>query len=79
MKTYVGSVNTGLQGSDKEFEFEVDDNASEDEIEAAAREAMFECIEWGYYRTEISRVRGCLPFLERRNQPCPRRGNPDGF
>jgi hypothetical protein len=41
-----------MQGSDREFEFEVPDDASDDDIEAAGREAMFECIEWSYWETK---------------------------
>lgn len=48
MKTYKGSVSTNKVGSNCEFEFEADDDATEDEIEELAREAMFEQIEWNF-------------------------------
>lgn len=48
MKTYKGYVATNKVGSDCEFEFEADDDATEDEIEELAREAIFEQIEWNF-------------------------------
>ncbi len=48
MKTIKGYVNTRNVGSRCTFETEVEDDATEAEIEEAAREAMFEQIEWGF-------------------------------
>lgn len=45
-------VEMGLVGCFKEAEIEVDDNLTEGEIEAEAREAMFEMIDWGHSRVE---------------------------
>lgn len=48
MKTYKGSVSTNMVGSDCEFEFEAEDDATDEEIDELAREAMFNEIEWYY-------------------------------
>lgn len=48
MRKFVGKIGTNKVGSDCEFEFEVDDDATEDEIEDAAREAAFQNVEWNY-------------------------------
>jgi len=46
------SVSTGLVGSDREMTFEVDHDATEDEVHAEAREAMFEMLDWGWTEVE---------------------------
>lgn len=46
MKQYRGSIKTDKVGSDCYFEFEAEDDASPEEIEAEARDAAFEKIEW---------------------------------
>lgn len=43
-------VTTGLVGSDRECEIEVEDDATDDQIEEQAREAMFDLIEWTWSR-----------------------------
>lgn len=43
-----GRVETNKVGSMSEFEFEVDDDCTDEEIEELARDAMFEHIEWNY-------------------------------
>ncbi len=48
MKTVRGYIATSKFGSDCEFEFEVDDDTSEEEIEQLAKEAAFDRIEWNY-------------------------------
>lgn len=48
MKQIKGSISTDKVGSRCEFEFEMDDDATAEEIEEAARDAAFEMIEWGY-------------------------------
>jgi len=45
-------VTTGLVGADRECEIEVDDDATDDQIEEQAREAMFELIEWAWWRVD---------------------------
>jgi hypothetical protein len=41
-------VSTGLVGADREVDIEIEDGSSDAEIQVAAREAMFEMIEWGW-------------------------------
>jgi hypothetical protein len=48
MKQYKGTIRTNKTGSDCEFEFEVEDGASMEEIEIAAQQAAFEMVEWHY-------------------------------
>ncbi|MFA5952267.1 MAG: hypothetical protein WC807_18520 [Hyphomicrobium sp.] len=52
MKRYTGYVSVGLVGCKRTFEFEIEDDASEQEVEDAARDAMFQTIEWGFEETE---------------------------
>lgn len=49
MRQFKGSISTNRIGSDCEFEFEVDDGATPDEIEDEARQSAFACVEWHYY------------------------------
>jgi len=53
MRKFKGSVSTNNIGSTCEFEFEVDDNATQEEIEEEARQSAFDCVEWNY--TEITK------------------------
>ncbi len=48
MKTIIVYVKTFAQGNQKSCEVIVDDNATEDEIEETAKDAMHEMIEWGW-------------------------------
>lgn len=48
MKQIKGAVSIGLQGCTVEFEFEMDDDSTHDEIAEGAREAMFQQVEWWY-------------------------------
>lgn len=48
MRYFKGGVSTNLVGSDCSFEFEVEDDATEEEIEEIAREAAFDYIDWWY-------------------------------
>jgi hypothetical protein len=48
MKKIKGSIATDKVGSRCEFEFEMDDDATLQEIEEAARDAAFDLIDWGY-------------------------------
>ncbi|WP_169126103.1 DUF7167 family protein [Aromatoleum evansii] len=48
MRTFKGVIRTDIDGSDCEFEFEVADDATEEEIEVEARDAAFNHIEWSY-------------------------------
>nr|WP_172691831.1 hypothetical protein [Pseudomonas aeruginosa] len=48
MRTFTGTIKTDVQGSEVEFEFEVDDNATAEQIEAEAKQAAFELVQWHY-------------------------------
>jgi hypothetical protein len=52
MKWFTGYVSIGLVGCKREFAFEIEEDATEQEIEEAAKEAMFENIEWNYEASE---------------------------
>ena len=49
MRYYEGSIMTNIIGSECDFEFEVEDDATEEEIEEAARDAAFNFIDWSYH------------------------------
>lgn len=48
MRKVTGCVCTNKNGSDCHFEFHVDDDATEKEIEELARESMFDLIDWHF-------------------------------
>ena len=48
MKTITVYVSIGLVGCKRECKIEVDDDATPDEIEEAAQEALWSLIEWGW-------------------------------
>jgi hypothetical protein len=48
MKTVRVYVSTGIVGSKRSDHIDVDDDATEDDIEAIAKETMFEMIDWGW-------------------------------
>lgn len=48
MRKFKGRIMTNIIGSEVDFEFEVDDDATEEEIEEEAKEAAFNYIDWGY-------------------------------
>ena len=52
MRTFKGSIGTNKVGSQCEFEFEMDDDATEEEIEEVAQECAFEKIDWHF--TEVT-------------------------
>ena len=54
MRTIEGYVETGKVGSRCVFEFEVEDDATDEEIDELARDLMFEQIEWSYYETGMN-------------------------
>lgn len=47
MRRIKAYLETGFAGCEIEEEFEVEDNATEKEIEEQAREAIFDRINWG--------------------------------
>lgn len=48
MREFKGVIRTDKIGSECEFEFEVEDSATPEEIEQEAREAAFNYVEWSY-------------------------------
>jgi len=48
MKIIEWFSNNGLVGSERKGEIEVDDDATEKEIEEDVREAVFNYFEWGF-------------------------------
>lgn len=56
MRVFKGKISTDKIGSTCEFEFEVEDTATDDEIEQAARDAAFEHIEWNFNEVKPSTV-----------------------
>lgn len=55
MKKITGWIATNKVGSECEFEFEVEDDATPEEIEEQARDSAFDLIDWSY------RIDGELP------------------
>jgi len=53
MKHFTGMIRTDKVGSECEFEFEAENDATDEEIEQEAREAAFNCIEWNYEGSKI--------------------------
>lgn len=53
-RKFKGTVATDKIGSECDFEFEVDDDATEADIEHEAREAAFDLIQWNY--EEVAKV-----------------------
>lgn len=54
MRVFKGNISTDKIGSACEFEFEVEDTATEEEIEQAARDAAFEHVEWNFKEVKPS-------------------------
>lgn len=52
MKKFKAYLDIGFAGGRIEEEFEVEDNATKEEIEEQAREAVFDYVDWGYYEIE---------------------------
>lgn len=48
MRTIKWHSENGMQGSDREGEIEVEDDASDDEIDNEVREAVFDFFSWGW-------------------------------
>ena len=49
MKTIVVTVSNGFANSRKYDEFEIDDDATEEEIQETAFEVMMQMLDWSYY------------------------------
>ncbi len=54
MARYKGFVKTNIVGSKVEFEFEVKDSATDEEIQEVAQECMWDCIEMYYEKIDES-------------------------
>lgn len=50
MKKIRWYLNTGFAGCNYEGDFEVEDDATEDEIEVLAKEEAFNVIDWGWVK-----------------------------
>jgi len=48
MRVIKGFVKTNMTGSRVTFEFEVDDDATDDDIAGMVRDCVFDNIDWGY-------------------------------
>lgn len=48
MRKFKGVIRTDKQGSECEFEFEVEDNATQEEIDKEGRESAFNYVQWYY-------------------------------
>jgi len=48
MRQFKGTIKTDVQGSEVEFEFEVQDNATQEQIEEEAKQAAFEYVQWHF-------------------------------
>lgn len=48
MRKFRGAISTNVVGSERQFDFEVEDDATEEEIEEVAQMAAFEFIDWYY-------------------------------
>lgn len=54
MKKIKAYLHAGFAGCSIEEEFEIDDNATDAQIEEQAREAVFDHIDWGWYEATDS-------------------------
>lgn len=52
MRTIVAWITTGIVGGEKSTEFEVEDNATDEEIDEMAEEAIYEMAESGWFEKE---------------------------
>lgn len=48
MRKFRGGIKTNMAGSESQFDFKIEDNATKEEIEEAAQLAAFELIDWYY-------------------------------
>lgn len=52
MKTIEWTLETGMQGADRSDTIEVDDDATDEEIDALVREEVFNYVSWGWVAKE---------------------------
>lgn len=48
MRQFKGTIKTDVQGSEVEFDFEVEDDATQAQIEEEAKQAAFEYVQWQF-------------------------------
>jgi hypothetical protein len=48
MRQFKGTIKTDVQGSEVEFDFEVEDDATQEQIEEEAKQAAFEYVHWHF-------------------------------
>lgn len=48
MRTFIGTIKTDVQGSEVLFEFEVADDATQEQISEEAKQAALDWVEWFY-------------------------------
>jgi len=58
MKTIEWHLETGMQGGDRSGEIEVDDDATEDEIDQMVREEVFNFVSWNWWEKEVEEAPG---------------------
>lgn len=54
MKIVEWHTETGMQGADWDGEVEVEDNATEDEIDAIVREEVFNIVSWSWVFRDVA-------------------------
>lgn len=58
MRLFRGEITTDVVGASCEFEFEVEDDATEQEIEETAKETAFNLVDWWY--EEVKEQKGAI-------------------
>lgn len=48
MRTFIGTIRTDVEGSGVEFDFEVPDDSTQEQIEAEAKQAAFDFVHWHF-------------------------------
>ena len=48
MRQFKGTIKTDVQGSEVEFDLEVEDDATQEQIEEEAKQAAFEYVHWHF-------------------------------
>lgn len=57
MVKYIAWAETYVVGSRVEAEFEMDADATEEQIQEEARAVIFDYLDWGYQKDEVEDVR----------------------
>ncbi|MBA1280277.1 DUF7167 family protein [Stutzerimonas stutzeri] len=48
MRQFKGTIKTDVQGSEVVFDFEVEDDATQEQIDEEAKQAAFEFVQWHF-------------------------------